>query len=75
MVYWTRNDGDRIENDATFESTFVVVDFVNATYFHTLTVSDNYPGTYTFTAQDPFSGEEISDTHDVEGKHIILVSC
>lgn len=71
VVYWTRNGGDRIENNETFEATFAIVDYTNATYFHTLTVTANYPGTYHFFAQDPFVTDDVrlvSDSHDVEGK-------
>lgn len=71
VVYWTRNKGDRLENNEIFEATFVIVDYVNATYYHTLTVTGNSPGIYTFFAQDPFVTDDvrlITDSHDVESK-------
>lgn len=51
--YWTRN-GKKIINDATFSASLVVVDYINATYDHTVTVFGNIPGTYVFFAVDPF---------------------
>ena len=53
MTYWTRNDQD-ILNNATFKTSLVVEDYVEAVYNHTLIVNGSIPGTYEFFAKDPF---------------------
>lgn len=70
IVFWKRNGGDRIETNNTFKTIFTVVDYKNAVYNHTLIVTENYPGTYEFFAQNPFITERtifVSDSHKVEG--------
>lgn len=71
VVFWTRNDGNITENNATFEATFIIVDYIDATYNHTLTVSENFTGTYTLHVQNPFSQEYLNNSRDIklEGKH------
>ena len=66
VAYWTRNKAN--VNNATFSYTFVISDYINAVYNHTLTVTGNFPGTYEFHVQDPFTETLITDSHDVEGR-------
>lgn len=71
FAYWTRNGGDKLANNETFNLTSVIVDYINAVYDHTLTVTENFPGTYQFFAQDPFitdGARFVSDSLKVEGK-------
>lgn len=71
-TYWTRNAAI-IANNGTFESSLLVVDYVDAVYNHTLVVYGNIPGTYEFVAEDPFVlGNTVSSTQDVnpEGTYV-----
>lgn len=69
-TYWTRDGGNnRITNNATFIASLVIVDYIEAVYNHTLIVNGNFPGVYTFFAQNPFSDgvQFLNDTKSVEG--------
>lgn len=71
VTHWTRNGEDnRIRDNGTFSITLVIVDYMEAVYNHTLTVTENYPGTYQFFVKDPFIvGEDsfLSRSANVQG--------
>lgn len=56
-TYWTINS-NIIVNNETFNTSLVVVDYIDAVYNHTIVVKGNFPGTYKFFAQDPFILDE-----------------
>ena len=71
-TFWTRND-ERIvpDNNSTFETETVVLNYTAAVYDHILSVYADAPGTYKFIAENPFvvSGPKfLNSTHYVEGE-------
>ena len=64
-TYWEK-DGVRIMSNSTFRISFIIEDYVNATYNHTLTVSGNHPGHYAFIAKNPFDSALLSGSKIVD---------
>ena len=65
---WTRNN-NIISSNETFKKDFVVENYTTAVYNHTLSVFDDAPGVYKFSANNPFAiFGALSASHVVEGK-------